>query len=193
MVVGMSEGKEPSQAQLVYRFMCIRCGESVRASHPDELVDKMREHFADTGRPANSGCKRVLKRYNHTIICGFDHSLDDALWHTQRKLDQVQHEEKSRRDTAAQALHVQIEKLKSQLRCANDKVDELSVANRSVARRLQDALAKPAANTTTSDAMAAIARSNTARKRKLTAFLHPDGLQPELAGRAKLVREALGL
>lgn len=180
--------------KLFYRFLCIRCGNVVTAKDAESLAEKMKNHYTDTWRPANSGCKRVENRYKSMVICGFDHGLDDALWACQRRLDSVQRDAKEKQRAATKDLRVEADELRALARRAHDRAEELDVANRSLQRRLEAAETRADAISVTDDTLAAIAASSSARKRKLTAFLHPDGLgTQELSVRAKEMRDALGL
>lgn len=186
-----ARAKRP-RGSLHYRFMCIRCGGIIQSDDPNDLVEKMRCHYFDLEKSSNSGCCRVEQRHKNCVIAHYDHRLGDALWHCQKQLHRLQWEATNHRNAAEAKQRVEIEKLTARLAAAEKTVGELGAAKELAERQLQEARAKPASSAV-DGTLAAIARSSMSRKRKLTAFLHPDGLPPMLADEAKLAREALGL
>ena len=175
----------PSRGRHRWRFMCVRCGQLVSGDGSDQLADKLRDHYADEWRPAASGCSRVPRRYSNVVIAHWDYGLEDCLFSCQRQLDRSQREAKGHRDATAKAV--------AQLKAANDRSDQLSLEKRRAERRLREALSKPPTTLIGGDVLAAIAKSSRARKRKLLALLHPDGLAADLLDSARLAREALQL
>ena len=104
--------------QLSFRFLCLRCGNELSGEDPDELADKMRSHFADLRRPANSGCKRVEARHSF-VICGpgVDNGLRDVLFHARREIDRARRGASDQRNVTA-ALQRQTDELGVQLEAA---------------------------------------------------------------------------
>ena len=192
MASQQAEGGSASRGRRRWRFMCVRCGQVVSGDSSDQLADKLRDHYADEWRPAASGCSRVPRRYSNVVIAHWDHGLDDCLFSCQRQLDRAQREAKGHRDATAKAVATASEELRAQLKAANDRSDQLSLEKRRAERRLQEALSKPP-TLIGGDVLAAIAKSSRARKRKLLALLHPDGLAADLLDSARLAREALQL
>ena len=194
-VQGMAsqQASGPSRGRHRWRFMCVRCGQLVSGDGSDQLVDKLRGHFADEWRPAASGCRRVAERHRNVVIAHWDHGLVDCLYTCQRQLDRAQREASGHRNATARAVVTACEELRAQLQAANDKSDQLSIEKRRAERRLQEALSSKPPTLIGGDVLAAIAKSSKARKRKLLALLHPDGLAADLVDSARLAREALQL
>ena len=176
--------------------MCVNCGEVISSNNPETLTKQMLCHFANTWRPADSGCKAAEPRHKSFFLAGprWDHGLDCALFHTQRKLERAQQRASEQAEAAArlatEGKRSEIEGLRSQLRRANDRADQLAIEKGAVERQLQDALADPGA---LAKALVSIAGSSVGRKRKLAAFLHPDNLDHQLTAAAKRTRDKLGL
>ena len=74
-----------------------------------------------------------------------------------------------------------------------DRVRQLRVDEHTARQQASQAQRSDVTGGPVALAAAAITRSSRARKRKLVAFLHPDGLSTDLVGVAKRARDALGL
>lgn len=207
MIVLPRPASKRPRAPLTCRFMCIRCGQVV-SSTPDKLAEAMEPHFTDKLR---FGCPQVESRRPNVSIAFFDHGLDDALFHCQRELRHAQKRLSDQRSVAL-TLNAQTERLKEELREANDRACEVGELRRSVLslrtqldtarNRVEELLTEKeelegveggGTEAALEAALKAVANSDFKRARKLRAALHPDGLPPGLHAGAKRARDALGL
>lgn len=207
MIVLPRPASKRPRAPLTCRFMCIRCGQVV-SSTPDKLAEAMEPHFTDKLR---FGCPQVESRRPNVSIAFFDHGLDDALFHCQRELRHAQKRLSDQRSVAL-TLNAQTERLKEELREANDRTCEVGELRRSVLslrtqldtarNRVEELLTEKeelegveggGTEAALEAALKAVANSDFKRARKLRAALHPDGLPPGLHAGAKRARDALGL
>ena len=196
MIVLPRPASKRPRAPLTCRFMCIRCGQVVRST-PEKLADDMEPHFSDRLR---FGCPQVDSRRPNVSIAFFDHGLDDALFHCQRELRHTQ-KRLSDQHSVSLTLNTQVERLKEELREANDRACEVGELRQSVlslrtqldeARRHAEEL-EGVEGGGTEAALKAVTQSDVKRARKLRAALHPDGLPLELHAGAKRVRDLVGL
>ena len=158
-----------------FRFLCIRCGEIFGSRDPEDMAGKLRCH---------SDCKPVERRLK-MMIAHYDHGLDNMLWHTRKRLDQVNREVTDQHNVAATLLR-QVEDLRGQLKAKQRQADDLRgqlKAARFECKQLQSLAAMPKSGI--GEALAAVAGSSATRARKLRASLHPDGLSEELRVGAK--------
>ena len=200
MVVLPRPASKRPRAPLTCRFMCIRCGQVV-SSTPEKLAEDMEPHFTDKLR---FGCPQVDSRRPNVSVAFFDHGLDDALFHCQRELRHAQRQVSDQRSVSL-TLNTQAERLKEELREANDRaceVGELRQSVLSLRAQLDDARNRVeelegveggGTEAALEAALNAVAQSDVKRARKLRAALHPDGLPLGLHAGAKRVRDVLGL
>ena len=202
MVVLPRPASKRPRAPLTCRFMCIRCGQVV-SSTPEKLAEDMEPHFTDKLR---FGCPQVeSRRPNVSIAFHDDHGLDDALFHCQRELRHAQKQLSDQRSVTL-TLNGQTERLKEELREANDRAREVGELRQSVlslraqldktrnrVEELEGGVEGGGTEAALEAALTAVASSDVKRARKLRAALHPDGLPLELHAGAKRVRDLVGL